>query len=93
MELEKTITLRKPVTIADQVYDKLTLEEPTAGQIEKASAAANGMGVVINLIAAVAKVPRAVVERLCQRDFKEAGDFLQQFNAVDLTTGETSSQS
>lgn len=83
---ELTIQLRKPVSIGDIVYSELKLQEPTAGQIEKASAAsANGVGMVINLISAVAVVPRKVAESLCQRDFKEASNFLESFE--DLTTG------
>ena len=83
---EITIQLRKPITIGDIVYDKLVLKEPTAGQIEKASSASsNGISMVINLISTVAVVPRKVAEGLCQRDFKEASNFLDSFE--DLTTG------
>jgi len=91
MDLEKTIPLRKPVEFAGKTYDTLELREPTAGELEKASTATTNMGVVINLISAVAKVPRKVVESLCQRDLKEAGDFLEAFSESDQTTGETSS--
>jgi hypothetical protein len=87
-----TITLRKPVVIGDITFDKLDLQEPTAGQLEKASTAASNIGVVINLISIVAVVPRKVVESLCQRDLKEAGDFLESFSAAAPTTGETPSQ-
>lgn len=93
MELEKTITLRKPVTLGELTYAQLSLREPTAGELEKASSAATNMGVVINLISVVAKVPRVVIESLCQRDLREAGDFLESFSAADLTTGATSSPS
>ncbi|QNK65762.1 phage tail assembly protein [Variovorax sp. PAMC26660] len=89
---EITITLRKPVKLGDMTYEKLELREPTAGELEKASSATTNMGVVINLIQLVAKVPRKVVEGLCQRDLKEAGDFLEAFSEGDQTTGETSSQ-
>lgn len=90
---EKTIPLRKPVALAEVVYDKLDLREPTAGELEKASMLPTGVGQAISLIAAVAKVPRAVAERLCQRDFEEANDFLASFSDVSPTTGETSSPS
>ena len=83
---EITIQLRKPITLGDIVYDKLVLKEPTAGQIEKASSgSANGVSMVISLISTVAVVPRKVAESLCQRDFKEASNFLDTFE--DLTTG------
>lgn len=92
MDEEKTITLRRPVKLGDVEYTSLTLREPTAGDLEKAAKADNNMGVVINLISLVAKVPRAVVERLSQRDLREANDFLEQFSRADLATGATSSQ-
>ena len=50
------------------------------------------MGVVLNLISLVAKVPRAVAEGLCQRDLKKATDFFGTFNKDDPETGETSLQ-
>ena len=77
---EITIPLRKPITLGDLVYSELKLKEPTAGQIEKASASTSGAGSVINLISIVAVVPRRVAEGLCQRDFQEASNFLESFN-------------
>lgn len=91
MDTEKTIPLRKPVTLGDIVYDKLELREPVAGEIEKASSTAtSSIGSVINLISIVGKVPRRAAEGLCQRDFQEAGDFLDSFSKAVPTTGETS---
>jgi hypothetical protein len=93
---EITITLRKPVTVgkgAGVVYTTLDLREPTAGELEKASKADTDIGVVLNLISLVAKVPRAVAEGLCSRDMKEASTFLGSFSADDPTTGVTSSPS
>lgn len=91
---EKTITLRKPVLIGSGKnpieYKSLDLREPTGGELEKASKAATDIGVVLNLISLVAKVPRAVAEGLCQRDLKDASDFLGGFNAAGPKTGETS---
>lgn len=81
---EKTITLRKPVTLgsgdAAITYAELKLREPTAGELEKASKADTGIGVMINLISTVAKVPRAVAERLSQRDFREVNQYLEGFS-------------
>lgn len=96
---EKTITLRKPVTLGKTaksdgvVYSTLDLREPTGGELEKASKSATEIGVVLNLISLVAKVPRAVAEGLCQRDLKEVSDFLGSFSKDDPETGATSSQS
>jgi hypothetical protein len=92
---EKTIHLRKPVTIGKNPtpYSELALREPTAGELEKASKASTDIGVVLNLISLVAKVPRAVAEGLCQRDLKEASDFLGSFNDDAPATGAMSSPS
>jgi len=80
---ELTLTLSKPVTIgsgeAAMTYDQLDLREPTAGELEKASRADTSIGVAINLIQLIAKVPRSVVERLCQRDLARANAFLESF--------------
>jgi hypothetical protein len=91
MEDTKTITLRKPVALGDVTYATLDLREPTAGELEKASAATTNMGVVINLISLVAKVPRKVAEGLCQRDLKDAGDFFDRFNASEPDSAPESS--
>lgn len=80
---EKTITLRKPVTLgsgdAAVTYAELKLREPTAGELEKSSKADTSIGMTINLISIVAKVPRAVAERLSQRDLGEVGAYLNSF--------------
>lgn len=91
---EKTVTLRKPVSIGKNgsPYTTLDLREPTAGELEKASKASTDIGVVLNLISLVAKVPRGVAEGLCQRDLKEVSDFLGSFNEAAPATGEMSSQ-
>lgn len=89
MELEKTITLRKPVVLGDVTYGELALREPTAGELEKASSATTQIGVVINLIQLVAKVPRTVVEKLGQRDLKDASAFLESFTEDSPPAGET----
>lgn len=90
---EKTITLRKPVNLGGVIYATLELCEPNSDQIEKASRAATQVGMALDLISLVAKIPRAAVGKLCQRDFREASDFLASFNDIDLSTGATSSPS
>lgn len=79
MELEKTITLQKPVKLGDVEYTELKLREPTAGELEKAASAKNNVGAVIEMISLIAKVPRKVAEDLCQRDFREADAFFGTF--------------
>lgn len=94
---EKTITLIKPVKLgkgdAATTYDHLDLREPTAGELESASKADTQLGVVINLIQLIAKVPRGVVSGLCQRDLKACADFLESFSADTPPITETSLQS
>jgi hypothetical protein len=88
MELEKALTLRKPVKLGDVEFTELKLCEPTAGQLEKATrAATTSTGVVIELISLVAKVPRSVAESLCQRDFAEGVDFFGQFSSFQPDGG------
>lgn len=82
-EEEKTITLRKPITIGAGegaiTYTELVLREPTAGELEKASKADTGFGVTINLISIIAKIPRSAIERLGQRDLMAANEYLGTF--------------
>jgi hypothetical protein len=80
----KTIQLIKPVVLGKEenavTYDHLDLREPIASELSKARNAANNVDVVINLVTAVCKVPRAVAERLCQRDLKACDDFFDSFS-------------
>lgn len=79
LELEKVVTLQKPVEFAGVTHTELRLREPTAAQMEKAANAKNNIGAVIDMISLVAAVPRQVAEQLCQRDFKECDAFFGQF--------------
>ncbi|SEJ21686.1 Phage tail assembly chaperone protein, E, or 41 or 14 [Azotobacter beijerinckii] len=82
---ELTITLSKPITIgagdAALVYEKLELREPTAGELEKASRADTSVGVAINLIQMIAKIPRAAAEKIGQRDLARANEFFGAFTS------------
>lgn len=90
---EKVLILRKPVKLGDVEYSQLTLREPTAGELAKAeNAAPTRADMAINLISIVAAVPRSAVERICQRDFEEASDFLGKFSEGDLMNGNEFSQ-
>ncbi len=96
---EKTIPLRKPVTLgkgdAAITYNHLDLREPTAGELSKAMRVGGGNNVeqAISLISQIAKVPMGVAQGLCQRDLQECSDFLGSFTADGPITGETSLQS
>lgn len=94
MEDEKIIKLRKPLTIGSGdgaiTYTELTLREPNAGELEKASRADTSVGTMINLVSAIAKIPRAAAEQLSQRDLGEVSTFLGGFTEVGAeASGET----
>lgn len=89
-EEEKTLTLRKPVKVGDVEYDSLELREPTAGELSKANKQADPIDASIMLISLVAKVPRAAVEGLCQRDLEDAADFLGRFSDASQKISGTS---
>lgn len=95
---EKILKLRKPVSIGEGdnaiTYAELKLREPVALELEKAERASTSMnGQAIMLISLISGLPKAAIEKLCQRDLKAAADFLGSFNEDDPATGETSSLS
>jgi hypothetical protein len=88
-EEEKTITLRKPITLGSGdgaiTYTELALREPTAGEIATSQVGArNDTDITLNLASLVAKVPRKAVDQLCQRDLRTVAGFFGQ----DLDDGE-----
>lgn len=91
MDDEKRLILRKPVTVGDVTYEHLDLHEPTAGELAKATASGSPVEQSIQLISIVAKLPRAVISGLCQRDFQEAAEYLAGFTVTGHPTGEISS--
>lgn len=87
IEEEKTLVLRKPVKLGHIECTELELREPTAGELSKAAKAGGDVDVAILLISIVSKVPRGAIEKLCQRDFQEAADFLGSFTVLGPPTG------
>lgn len=87
---EKTIPLRKPIKLGELSYDKITLREPTAGELAKATNAGNNVEVAISLISLIGAIPKTAVEKMCQRDLQECNDFLGSFALAGPTTGESS---
>lgn len=81
---EKTISLRKPITIgageAAVTYSEIKLREPDAGELEKAQRADTGTGSVITLVSLIAKIPRGAVEKFSQRDIEEANQYFRLFS-------------
>ncbi len=75
---EKTITLRKPVSLGSETYTELRLREPTAGewvQFSKYEAIEQDLMAV----AVVSGVPRPALEKIGSRDLKEAAKFVANF--------------
>jgi hypothetical protein len=89
MEDEKIITLDKLIKVGDLEYTSLTLREPTAGELERATLKDRAISVTLDLIAMVAGVPRGVVEKLPSRKLKEASEYVSGFTDDGPKTGET----
>jgi Phage tail assembly chaperone proteins, E, or 41 or 14 len=77
---ELEIIFKKVIKVGGVEYLSITLEEPTATQLEKANTYSNQMGVVIQLISLVSKTPRKVIEQMKQSDLVRAANFLGTFN-------------
>jgi hypothetical protein len=93
---EKTITLRKAITIgtgADQVkYDEITLREPTVDEIEKFIKKLKGTNEIDAMryfIALVSGMLPTVIGQMGARDWNEAQEFIQAFfpKSDSLATG------
>lgn len=80
MEDEKIIVLTKPIKVGDLECNSLTLREPTAGELERATKGGkSGLTMTIDLIAMIAGVPRAVAEKIPSRKLTEASKFIEGF--------------
>ncbi|AUT47014.1 phage tail assembly protein [Achromobacter sp. AONIH1] len=94
MEDQKLIPLDPPIMIGDMEYFSIALREPTAGELERATKGnPPAMKTVIDLLAMVAGVPRQVIEKLPQRKFREASEYVSGFTEDGPTTGEDQSPS
>lgn len=80
---ERTVTLRKPITLGETEYTELHLREPTASELAKAMKADGEIEMMMTLINLTAAVPKGVVERLSQRDLMECSRFFVQFSRVE----------
>ncbi|MBB5547536.1 phage tail assembly protein [Paraburkholderia fungorum] len=83
---EKTISLRKPITIgtgADQVvYSEITLNEPSVDQIEKFIKKLKGTNEIDAMryfVALVSGVLPSVIGQMGARDWNDAQEYLQAF--------------
>lgn len=79
---ELVITLRQPVTVADETVSELRLSEPNVDQLDQfvtQAEKAGGIKAMKALIAAVAKVNIAHIGKIGSRDFKTAEGYLLSF--------------
>jgi hypothetical protein len=89
MEDTKVITLDKPIVVGETSYESLTLREPEAGELERATKGDRaGLTVTIDLISMIAGVPRKVAEKLPSRKLSEAAQFIEGFTVTGPQTGE-----
>ena len=88
MEDQKTIVFKNPIVVDAGTFEQITLREPTAGELERATKGnREGVTVTIDLIAMVAGVPRLVAEKLPARKFSEAARFIEGFTEDGPPTG------
>jgi hypothetical protein len=81
------LELIKPVTVGKETYRTLHLVEPTMAQLRAAvKAGTTNLDQLAHLIAAVANVLPAVVDKLCKRDIDRAGAFFDRFERKPPTT-------
>jgi Phage tail assembly chaperone proteins, E, or 41 or 14 len=83
------LKLSKPISIGTEVYEEITLTEPTAGQVEKASAAPNASASNIVLVSMVSNVPELIIRRMTYRDFSKAVAYLENFLRDGRKAGES----
>lgn len=92
VETKKTFTLLRPVKDAKgEEITTITIDEPTAGQIEMAEkqGGASNNSVVINLCALAAGVNAMVIRSLGARDYKIISEYVDSFLEDSPTTGKT----
>ena len=89
---ELVITLRKPVTVADETIYELRLSEPNVNQLDQFVTQAEKVGgikAMAALIASVADVNVVIVGKIGARDFKLAEGYLTRFFDDSPTTTAT----
>ena len=64
---------------ASITYTHVDLCEPSAGDLEHAQRADTPVGMVINLVEVIGKVPRLVAQKMKGRDIDRANAFLSSF--------------
>lgn len=77
------LEFRTPIVIGQGdgavTYASVDLREPTAGELEQGQRADTPVGSVINLVAAIGKIPRLVAEKMSGRDINRASKYLSSF--------------
>lgn len=89
LETPKTFTLISPIAAGETQVSELTLQEPTAGDVEQLirdEAKDGAMGAMIKLIGKQTKLPLVDVRKMSARDFKALADYLSSFFPSDKTS-------
>lgn len=77
---ELTVDLLKPVEHAGEVYESITLTEPTAGQMIEADKVGAGLAALVKLISLVAKIPHGAALKIGRRDLWVCERFFVSFD-------------
>ena len=87
-----TITFRKPLELAGETWQAVTLREPTVEEYDRAQQMAkSNVQITTHLIFLMTGVPLAVVGKMGMRDFTRAADFIAGFMEGGPATGATGS--
>jgi len=82
LEKSKTFTFEEPIKLGEVEYKEVTLRQPSAGELAKASMESNSIYVAIALISIIGKIPRKIAEQMLDTDLEDCSDFLGSFTAA-----------
>lgn len=92
MTEEKSLTLKKPVKVGEQVIDQLTLKELTLAETGKVNKQADTFDKLALMISFSAGIPLLAAQQLCMSDAQAAGDIITSFLPDSPQTGDSSPQ-
>lgn len=89
MDLEKVLTLKKPVKKGDEIIDQLTLREPTFGEVQQAEKKPTTNELMMSLIAQVAGIDELFLKKMSFSDYRKAAEIVGNFMNGDQATSES----
>lgn len=87
LELEKIIQFDAPISVGDVQFHHASLREPTAGEMDDASAK-DGLAWTIALVTSVSGLPLQVVRKFPIRVLNECAEYLVPFAESVRPTGQ-----